>query len=81
MKAVSLQSLMAVIERHKLEPVNGRYNLTKKMFKEAAALDRASGHRPPSPEELAAIVEGKELGWEEVSEEDLRDERTDGKRN
>ena len=40
-RAITLHALMAVIERHKLEPVNGEYHFTDEMLAEAAAIDEA----------------------------------------
>jgi hypothetical protein len=50
-RAVTLHALMAVIERHKLEPVNGEYHFTDEMLAEAAAIDETWGDRMP-PKEL-----------------------------
>jgi hypothetical protein len=70
--AVSLQALMTVVERHKLKPVNGEYQLTDEMMAEAAAIDEASG-TGMTPEKLAdllAAINGKpqpnDGGWELV---------------
>jgi hypothetical protein len=71
MKAVSLMALYTVVKRHKLEPINGAWHVTDEMVAEAVAIDEMQGVTPPSQEELAAIVEGKEPGWEEVEWEDL----------
>jgi hypothetical protein len=71
--AVSASAMMTVIKRHKLEPINGEWHITKEMIAEAAAIDERQGQKPPSPEKLAAIVEGREPDWEVVDEEDLID--------
>jgi hypothetical protein len=42
-RAVTADALAAVIERHKLEPVSGEYQITKEMIAEAAAIDEARG--------------------------------------
>jgi hypothetical protein len=61
MKAFSLRALMAVIEFHKLEPVNGEYKFTAEMLEEAADLDEAhlTAERYAA---LKALVEDKEKG-------------------
>jgi hypothetical protein len=72
MKAITIEAIATVIERHKLEAVNGEYQLTAEMLAEAEAIDEAHGTRP-SPEKLAelkAATEGKAPGWEEVGEEE-----------
>jgi hypothetical protein len=80
-KAVTLHALMAVIERHKLEPVNGEYHFTDEMLAEAAAIDEAWGDRPLSPEQLEdlkAAMEGKPNSgkWEEVDLDEIAEERS-----
>jgi hypothetical protein len=73
MRVVSIQSLKAVIERRKLEPVDGQYHLTDEMFAEAAAIDERAGRRP-SPEkiaELKAVAEGRPPpNWEWADDSD-----------
>jgi hypothetical protein len=77
MKAVSLQALMTVIERHKLEPVDGEYKLTNDMLAEALAIDerRGTGPSPEKLREIQDVVEGRGgPSWEMKSIEDLRPE-------
>jgi hypothetical protein len=72
MRAISLQALMTVIKRHKIEPVNGQYHFTIEMAAEAAAIDEARGMiRDVPPEEfddLKAAIEGRPNSgkWEAV---------------
>jgi hypothetical protein len=77
MKAVSLQALMTVIERHKLEPVDNEYKITHEMVAEALAIDerRGTGPSPEKLREIQDIVEGRAgPDWEMKSIEDLRPE-------
>jgi hypothetical protein len=77
-RAVTLHALMAVIERHKLEPVNGEYHFTDEMLAEAAAIDEAWGERMPPEklEDLKAAIEGKPNSgdWEEVDPYEIAEE-------
>jgi hypothetical protein len=73
MRAVTLDALIAVIERRKLEAVNDEYQITDEMIAEAAAIDEARGNRSMSLEELEdlkAAIEGRPNSgdWEEVEE-------------
>jgi hypothetical protein len=64
---ITLQALMAVIRRHKLEPVNGEYHFSDEMAAEAAAIDEANGNLTPEKvEELKAATEGRHDCWQEV---------------
>src|SRR5262249_25872814 len=78
MKAVSLQALVTVIERHKLKPdANDEYQLTNDMLAEALAIDerRGTGPSPEKLRELQDVVEGRGgPAWERKSIEDLRSE-------
>ena len=80
MRTVTLHALMAVIERHKLEPVNGEYHFTDEMLAEAAAIDEAWGDRMPPKqlEDLKAAMEGKPNSgdWEEVDLDEIAEERS-----
>jgi hypothetical protein len=72
--------MQAVIERHKLEPVNGEYQISEELIAEAAAIDEARGERIP-PElvaDLGATVEGKSNSgkWQETDPDEIeREER------
>jgi hypothetical protein len=77
---VSLQAMMAVIEKHKVEPINGEYMITDKMMKEAGELDKAWRDRgdkrgkpisPESLEDFIATIEGKPNSgnWKPADEE------------
>ena len=75
-RAVTIAALAAVIERHKLEPVNGEYQITDEMIAEATAIDEARGNRPPpssSMEDLKAAIEGKPNSgaWEDVDLDEI----------
>ena len=68
LKILLANEAQIAIERHKLEPVDGEYQLIDEMLAEAAALDERRGTRP-SPEKLAewkAGVEGMAPGWEKT---------------
>ena len=70
MKAISMQALAMVIERHQLKPVNGEYQISNEMIAEAMAIDEARG-TDPSPKKLAeleAAMKGRASGWEIVEE-------------
>jgi hypothetical protein len=72
MRAVSLRALLTTIRRHKLEPVNGEYQITGEIIAEAAAVDEAQGTGMPASklEDLKAAIEGKPNSgdWEEANE-------------
>jgi hypothetical protein len=69
---------MAVIERHKLEPVNGEYHFTDEMLAEATAIDEAWGDRMPPEqlEDLKAAMEGKPNSgdWEKVDPDEIAEQ-------
>jgi hypothetical protein len=79
MRTVTIHALRAVVERHKLEPVNGEYHFTDEMLAEAAAIDEAWGDRMPPEElkDLKAALEGKPNSgdWEEVLD-DIAEEQS-----
>jgi hypothetical protein len=70
---------MTVIERHKLEPVNGEYHFTAEMaaemMAEAVAINEAegTGMNAEKLEDLLAVVEGKpqpnNSGWEQAEDD------------
>ena len=45
-------SVLAVIQKHKLKPVNGEYQISEEMILEAQALDLKAGDPGPSLETL-----------------------------
>jgi hypothetical protein len=80
MKAVSLRALLNIIERHKLEPVNGEFHFTDEMIAEAAAIDEANGDLTPEKlEELQAAIEGRHDKWREADPDELLSFFGDGK--
>ena len=74
MRSVSLTALMTVIRRHKLEPVNGEFQITDEMFAEAAAIDEGQGNSmsPEKFEDLKAAIEGRpnSRAWKRVNDPD-----------
>jgi hypothetical protein len=70
MKAISIQALMTVIERHKLKPVNGEYQISNEMIAEAMAIDEARGTGPSSEKlaELEAAAKGQAKEWKMIEE-------------
>ena len=77
-RAITLHALMAVIERHKLEPVNGEYHFTDEMLAEAAAIDEAWGDRMPPEEleDLKAALEGNPNSgdWAVVDQDEIAEQ-------
>ena len=69
MRAVSIQAIKTVIERHQLDPVDGQYILTDEMFAEAVAFDERHG-TGPSPEKLAELRAEFERRSSEVDDPD-----------
>jgi hypothetical protein len=48
-------SVMAIIQKYKLEPVNGEYKITEEMIIEAQALDLKAGDPGPSLETILGM--------------------------